>query len=293
MDAAPLAAYFATCRLTGFDVCRGYTLPLFARKTAANTAVCALAISLTQLATECMDSAHNFTHMLAASWSIALKLIYDESTFLVDVLSVWNEILGRKKKMTSAQLLEAEQQILLFAAKSVFFNCSIPQHIHIFRSALLRTLLEERNKAPTLVSVREALTVMIIDDCSFTLEHHGVLVKTAAPNAVVHLASSYSQALIIYADPPPHVILVDLKLNDEWQQNGFELAVTLQARENRAMSDHREGCHTKEGDVAPALVVAVSAHCPDEKTASQFDAVCQKPLTLQMTKCILGHAWNE
>jgi CheY-like chemotaxis protein len=230
--------------------------------------------------------------MVAASWSVALKLIYDESTYLIDVFSVWNEVVGLASELTYVKLVAAERQILLFAAKSSFFYSSISQHIQSFRSALLRTLLEEHNTTPALECVKDALRVVIIDDCPLTRQIHEIFVTTAAPNAAVRLAANYSEALELYSDFRPHVILIDLNLNDAMGYNGYKLCSILHTQENTSMLNHREGHDTKDGDIAPALVVAVTGCSFDETMSCNFDAVWTKPLTLHAAKCILGHAWE-
>jgi CheY-like chemotaxis protein len=268
---------------------------------------------------------------LVTAWNMAAKFVFDDGVYLADTLTVWNspevsDILGQRNMH---EALVCEQYAFGFHLTDIEAD-RVRTRMHVFRSALLRVLLQEECalamlRAPVASThpVQNPgplrLRALVVDaDKTETELVRGVL-QDSTQFTTVDTVTTAEEALFHARHTGYDLIFVDLRMLSPRQVAGEELSANdrpvgvhqaalahaLHAEANLLVHDSMLGksCAYDCGSGMPLLLAYAREQVaePDIETMCAtspsrdkraFDAVLSAPFTLTGAHAALGMCWG-
>jgi CheY-like chemotaxis protein len=268
---------------------------------------------------------------LLTAWNLAAKFVFDDGVFLADTLTVWNnpavsDILGEK---SIHDALVAEEYALRCNLGKIEAGC-VRTRLHVFRSAILRVLLQENGALAMLrAPVASAhpvqnpgtlrLRVLVVDADKIETQLIRAVLQESSESAIVDTITTAEEALLHARRTGYDLIVVDLRMLSPNQIQGVELSANdmpvglhqaalahaINAKTNLLLNDSMMGqSNAYDNSSGAPLVVAYSRQPVEEAdietlctvTASRskraFDAVLSAPFSLNCAHAALGMCWG-
>ena len=273
--------------------------------TEAGNAAAVLAVAYLQRALEVTHGElfmfEQWPLLVLASWSLALKHVYEASTWAIDSIGVWNEITNCPYTIQLASLRAAEGLILKHS------SVRVATAMVNFRSGLARVLVQEMSEMSKVGECSESGVVLIVEDDAFQRASHEALVAVAAPLFHIVAVSSFTEGMEHVDDGlRPDVVLVDMLLQEATGSpvygtahgylEGLRLVSRIRAVEKERLRNSFFG-NSDGQDEGTALIVSVSSVDFNTKEVEQLcdthglDAVIKKPLTTAAARAMCGLSW--